>query len=155
MSRFFEGVSDSPAVTETITNVFWPDIALEPTRRVLRLGDTVSLERLSLAVQIAISSVNRELTPVRDRWILSGYARASDVPADTVGGESTIELSYRRAVLSLVGAELAERYRGSDSTANGAAHADQLSPSIDEYRRDARWAISDLLGSRRSKVELI
>jgi hypothetical protein len=62
---------------------------------------------------------------------------------------------YRRAVYSTAGAELAERYRGFDATGSGNANADQLTPTIDEYRRDARWAISDILGLGRTTVELI
>jgi hypothetical protein len=58
-------------------------------------------------------------------------------------------------VYCTAGAELAERYRGLDTTGTGQSAADQLTPVIDEYRRDARWAISDILGLTRTTVELI
>ena len=60
-------------------------------------------------------------------------------------------------VLSAIaaGAELAERYRGLDTTGTGQGAADQQTTSADEYRRDARWSISDILGIPRTTVELI
>ncbi|WP_442965592.1 head completion/stabilization protein [Pseudomonas sp. RIT-PI-r] len=49
-------------------------------------------------------------------------------------------------------AEFAARY---DSTNSGNQNAEELTPSIDELRRDQRWAVRDFLGLGRTTVELI
>lgn len=153
MSGFFAGGTTTAL---TISNDgWWPDIDAHHLAGSLRLGDTVSEERLEVATVNAILSVNRELMRFRDSKILSGHASAAEVPGEQVAGETLLIHRYRRAVYCTVGAELCERYRGLDTTNSGNANADQLTPSIDEYRRDARWAISDILGLGRSTVELI
>ncbi|MCO1344221.1 head completion/stabilization protein [Burkholderia multivorans] len=55
----------------------------------------------------------------------------------------------------LAKATLIERYRDYDTTGDGARRADELEPQSDELRRDARWAISDIVGRPRVTVELI
>lgn len=152
MSGFFAG--GAPA-SLTITNTWWPDIDASHCAGSLRLGDTVSEQRLEVAIVNAMLSVNRELVGYRDSQILAGYASAAEVPGEQINGETLLVHRYRRAVYSTVGAELAERHRGLDTTGAGNIDADQLTPSIDEYRRDARWAISDILGITRTTVELI
>ncbi len=52
-------------------------------------------------------------------------------------------------------AELTERYRSFDASDSANQRADDLTPSIDELRRDQRWAIRDLKGESRVTVELI
>src|SRR5690606_15682376 len=83
-----------------------------------------------------------------------GYERLQDVPAAQLQGLSGLVLLSRRAVYCTAGAELAERFRSYDATAAGNQRADDLTPSIDEYRRDARYAIRDLLGIGHTTVEL-
>ena len=62
---------------------------------------------------------------------------------------------YFRAVAASVGAELNEKYRAYDTTNNGGQKADELTPTIDDYRRDLRFAIRDLKKLRRLNVELV
>jgi len=38
---------------------------------------------------------------------------------------------------------------------SGNKNAEELTPTIDDYRRDLRWAVRDFLGINRSTVELI
>lgn len=153
MSGFFAGGTQTAF---TVSNDgFWPDIDADNLRASLRLGDTVSDARLEVAIVAAMLSVNRELVGYRDRQILSGHGSAAQVPGEQLAGEPLLIHRYRRAVYCTAGAELAERYRGYDNTARGGDSADALTPSIDEYRRDARWAISDILGQTRTTVELI
>ena len=52
-------------------------------------------------------------------------------------------------------AELTDRYRSFDSSSEGDRRANVLEETIGNLRRDARWAIRDLLGLPRSTVELI
>ena len=140
----------------TLTNDgFWPDIDADYLRASLRMDGTVSNARLELAAVNAMLSVNRELAMLRAEYMAEGYATLADVPAAELQGLSGLIHLYRRAIYCTAGAELAERYRSFDATAAGNQRADELTPSIDEYRRDARYAIRDLLGITHSTVELI
>ena len=65
------------------------------------------------------------------------------------------EVLYFRAVAAAVGAELTEKYRAYDTNNNGGQKADDLTPTIDDYRRDLRFAIRDLKKIRRLNVELV
>lgn len=156
MSGFFTGADNTVPSARTLTNVgFWPDIDVDHLQASLRLGDTVSQQRIEVATVNAMQSVNTELADFRVDQEAAGHARADLVPGEMIAGETLLIHRYRRAVYCSVGAELAERYRGSDTTSTGNSHAEALTPSIDEYRRDLRWAISDILGVGRSTVELI
>ena len=140
----------------TLTNDgFWPDLDADHLRASLRMDGTVSNARLEVAAVNAILSVNRELKQLKAQHQADGYATLADVPGAQLQGVSGWVHLYRRAVYCTAGAELAERYRTFDATAAGNARADELTPSIDEYRRDARYAIRDLLGITHSTVELI
>ncbi|MDA7086496.1 head completion/stabilization protein [Pseudomonas sp. SA3-5] len=134
---------------------WWPDLDGEAVRAALRLDSSISSMRLEVALVNAVLSVNRELETYQLAQQALGYAGLADVPGPLIQGVSRPVHLYLRAVYCTAGAELAERYRSYDSTNTGNANAEELTPSIDEYRRDARWAMSDLLGKRRTTVELI
>jgi len=147
-----------PAVAEPhpISNDgWWPDLDGEAVRAALRLDSSISAIRLEVALVNAILSVNRELDTYQVAQLALGYASLAEVPGPQIQNQSRPVHLYLRAVYCTAGAELAERFRSYDSTNSGNANADELTPSIDEYRRDARWAMSDLLGRRRTTVELI
>lgn len=149
-------IATGTAEAFTLTNDgFWPDIDADHLRASLRLDGTASNARLQLAAVSAMLSVNRELASLRAEYQAEGYATLAAVPAAELQGLSGLIHLYRRAIYCTAGAELAERYRSFDATAAGNQRADDLAPSIDEYRRDARYAIRDLLGITHSTVELI
>lgn len=140
----------------TLVNDGWfPDIDADHLRAAMRLDGSITNARLEVAAVNAMITVNRELAAYKAREQANGYAALVDVPAVAIKGESELVHLYRRAVYCTAGAELAERYRSYDATADGNQRADDLTPSVDEYRRDARWAIRDLLGAVRTTVELI
>ena len=91
--------------------------------------------------------------------MLLGHASLADVPAGALNGESVKVHHYRRAVYACVQADLAEAYREIDTTPQSAGKVervtDRLELKVDEHRRNQRWAISDLLGLRRTTVDLI
>lgn len=156
MSAFFNGADTTAPAARMLVNVrFWPDIDVDHLQASLRLGDTVSPQRIEVATVSAMQSVNQELASFRADQEAVGHAQAALIPGETIAGETLLIHRYRRAVYSSVGAELAERYRGSDTTSTGSSHAEALSTTVDEYRRDMRWAISDILSIGRSTVELI
>lgn len=134
---------------------WWPDLDGEAVRAALRLDSSISSMRLEVALVNAVLSVNRELDTYQLAQQALGYASLAEVPGPQIQNQTRPVHLYLRAVYCTAGAELAERYRSYDSSKDGNANADELTPSIDEYRRDVRWAMSDLLGKRRTTVELI
>lgn len=134
---------------------WWPDIDADHLRAAMRLDGSITNARLKVAAVNAMIAVNRELAAYKVREQANGHAALVDVPAVVITGESELVHLYRRAVYCSAGAELAERYRSYDATADGNQRADDLTPSVDEYRRDARWAIRDVLGNAHTTVELI
>ena len=150
------------AATEPpVTNAPWfPDLNPATVRDACRLDGTITPARLLPALKAAMLSVNAELEQYRleqqSRW---GYTSLAEVPAPMVGGESAQVLRYQRAVHACLQADLAEAYRNLDTLPSGTGKESRvlegLAVHVDEHRRNQRWAISDLLGMRRSTVELI
>lgn len=154
MSGFIATGTTPPA--ETIVNDgFWPDVDVEAYRGHMRMDATVSQERLRSSLTAAILSVNDELAQWKALQVEVGHATLAEVPAPQVNQTSRFVLLYQRAVACCAAAELTERYRSFDATDSANQRADDLNPSIDELRRDQRWAIRDFLGARRMTVELI
>lgn len=151
--------ADTPADSEapaTIENDGWfPDISMTAMRDAMRLDGTVTDPRLKLAVIDAIIHVNAELADWQQRQSDAGYPTLEDVPSKKVAGESIYVACYRRAVYSSAKADLIERYRDFDSTQEGNKKAESLESPIDEQRRNAHWAIADIVGRTHITVELI
>lgn len=154
MSGFVAGGS-TPTANHINTDSFWPSIDLDQMREALRIDASVTAPRLETAVIAAAISVNRELRQWRAHHQAAGHATLADVPAETINDQSELVHLYARAIQAATGAEVCERYRSYDSTGSGDRKAEALQFNIDEYRRDQRWAIRDLLGIGRMTVELI
>ncbi|MBN3005571.1 head completion/stabilization protein [Chromobacterium alkanivorans] len=134
---------------------FWPELDPVATRAAMRLDGTVTAERLRGALIEAIASVNSQLAEWRRSQLTAGYASLADVLADEIDGQSIQVQRWQRAVQCLAAANLTERYRSFDSTAAGHKQADELDTTVDDLRRDGRWAICDIVGRGRSTIELI
>lgn len=134
---------------------FWPSIDLDSMRETLRIDSSVTPARLETAVVAGIISVNRDLAKWRSAQQAQGFAALADVPADGYLTSAERQHLYVRAVECAAGAEVSERYRGYDSTSSGNKNAEDSTPTIDEYRRDQRWAVRDFLGKSRTTVELL
>ncbi|PJG82115.1 head completion/stabilization protein [Caviibacterium pharyngocola] len=134
---------------------FFPAISLLNVRNAMRLDGTITNERLKMAVIEAMATVNHNLKPYKDR-IRSGNAfTLEELEDEQINGESITIQRYKRAVYCLACANLQERYRSYDSTKNGAEKAQEFENSVDDLRRDAFFAIRDILGKGRINVELI
>ncbi|MDR3429675.1 head completion/stabilization protein [Silvimonas sp.] len=144
-----------PAESLIPNSGFWPDISTNAARDTLRLDSTVTDTRLKHALVEAMVSTNDELKAYRNGKEAVGLMTLADVPAEQVNGESILLHHYRRAVYCAAKASLLERYRDYDSTASGLKKADALDEQPDQFRRDARWAIRDVLGRSHSTIELI
>lgn len=134
---------------------FFPDIDIDQAYAAMRLDGTVTAQRLRASLVEAVISVNAEL----DAWKVAqqsfGRNTLADVPAPKIDGKSAHLHRYYRAVLCMAVAWLIERYRTIDATAAGDRKAEAENLAVDDLRRDARWAISDLMGVARTTVELI
>ncbi|KAE9526103.1 phage head protein [Testudinibacter aquarius] len=153
MDKLKTQVTENAIADEIITNNgFFPDISLLAIRNAMRLDGTVTNERLKSAVIEAMASVNYDLHPFRQRH--QGNTLAT-VEAETVNGESVLIQRYKRAVYCLTVADLTEQYHSYDATNSGRKEASEQTPLIGELRRNARFAISDILGEVRLTAELI
>ena len=156
MSGFVAGGNGTKAHGGHInTDPFWPSIDLEDVRGTLRIDASVTPIRLETATIAAAIGINREFATWRRVKQADGYATLADVPAEEIENKSELVHLYQRAIYAATGAEICERYRSYDSTNSGNQNADELTPSIDELRRDQRWAVRDFLGLGRTTVELI
>lgn len=138
-----------------VNDGFWPDIDADHLRAAQRIDAAVTNARLEVAAVAAMVAVNRDLSAAKAKWLAAGFGTLAEVPADQIAGASMHVHRYRRAVYSLTSAEVAERYRSYDATNSGAKGADLDEPSADDYRRDARHAVRDILGIGHATVELI
>ncbi len=139
-----------------LTNTeFWPDIDLAKLRDAMRLDGTVTNERLEHAATNAVLQVNMDLIYWKVAFQRSGVEQLEQVPAEHINGQSIYVQLYLRAVYCLTKANLIERYHDFDSTAKGLKGGDELNDSVNDLRRDARFAIRDLLGLNHLTVDLI
>lgn len=134
---------------------WFPSIDPAALRLAERIDNAVTDERLRAVVVNAMMSVDRDLAAWADAHKAAGVAALAALPAPTYDGESRLVALYRRAVYSAAKAEVVERYRDVDTTGAGQRRAEDLEPTVDEHRRNSRWAVSDLLGRTRTTVELI
>jgi len=144
----------APAAAIVTNDGFFPDIDLEQLREQMRLDGTVTLARLRGAVVDAVISVNHELAAWKAGKVAAGVTSLADT-LPKVGGASVYVTLYLSAVHRTAKADLTERYRDYDTTKSGEAKAEQLVDTVGDDRRQARWAIRDILGKPRSTVELI
>jgi Phage head completion protein (GPL) len=148
----------APAAAVVENDGWYVDIQLSQMRDAERLDGTVTEVRLRQAVVAAILHVNNELRDWKLEQIAAGYASLAAVPADRVDRESVNISHYRRAVYCWAKADLTERYRDFDSTAsslNDKKTMDVLDDAPSDQRRNAHWAITDIIGRPHSTVELI
>lgn len=157
MSFTATGTTAAPeAPANTIANDgFFPDIDLAHVRKAARLDGTATDERLRDAVVNAVVSINAELKAFKANHQAAGVDKLIEAPGESIGGEKVSISRYKTAVYRTARADLTERYRSFDATKSGLAEADKNDLSIDDDRREARWAVRDLLGKGRSTVELI
>lgn len=131
---------------------FWPAIAPADCRHVMELDGTITAARLAHVLTEAVISTNRELRAWRIEQEAAGHAALADIPDDEPG---RLPYLYKRAIYSKAKADLMERMLNFDATAAGQKKAESQEPAIDDHRRNARWAVRDMLGIARSSVELI
>lgn len=146
----------NPSAEAIVTNDGWyPDIDPASLRAHIRIRDTVTPDRLRVAIVGAIITVNRQLTGWKAAQLAAGHDTLAAVPANLVDGKSQVVQLYAAAIAAAAKVELVERYRDVDLTAAGQRQVDELEPSIGELRRDMIHAVRDLRGEGRTVVDLI
>lgn len=146
--------ANPPPEADVTNDGFWPDIDVARLRAASRLTGNVTAERLRASVIDAVLSVNGELAIYRAKMLAAGWSHAADI-GETIAGATQLVHRYLRAVISTVQADFAEKYRDWDNTRAGDYRADFEGVAADDFRRNARWAISDILDIGRCTVELI
>ena len=102
----------------------------------------------------AMIDVNDQLKVWKAQQVSQGWTSAEDI-GETVAGKSAIVHRYFRAIASTVQADVAEKYRDWDNTRAGDYRGQGEDEAADDFRRNARWAVSDILGKPRNVVELL
>lgn len=136
-------------------NSFWPDIDLAKFRSAMRVDGTVTPERLRQVVLTAMSEINAELYPWRERQELAGFNSLAEVPGERLAGESARLHHYQNAVWCWTRAVLNERYQDFDATVAAVRRGDELADGTGDLWRDARWAVSRVQNMPHCTVELI
>lgn len=155
--------TEAPAATETLVanDGFFPDVDPADLRDTQRLDGTVTAQRLQAEVVAAVIAINSQLDAWRSERVAEGFATLDAIdaiagkPVAKIGGKSALVQLYTRAVYCTAHAVLIERYRNFDATATARKDDDVARPGAEELRRDALWAVNDILGKRRTTVELI
>lgn len=153
MGEVQQQLNDYDTLDDIISNDgFFPDMSLSQFRNQYRADGTITTQRLQDALIEGMASVNAELSMFKTQ---SKHDSLEQITAPYINGESVLIYRYKRAVSCLALANLYERYASYDSTNDGEKKMALLKDSIDELRRDARFAISDILGRKRVDAELI
>ncbi|HHA2787019.1 TPA: head completion/stabilization protein [Stenotrophomonas maltophilia] len=155
MSSFVANASPVPKQPNVSAGVFWPEIDVALLRETIRVPGDIQAPRMRSTVVSAVMDVTRELEAWQAGKEAAGYATLADVPAQMIDGSTRLVHLFLRAVGCATAVELHERYRSYDATAQGIQRAEELTPTIDEIRRDLRNALCDLQGLPRVTVELI
>ena len=146
-------VEDYGQGEDIITNDgYFPDLKISDFRNQTRIDGTVTTARLKDALIEAIASVNYELRTFK---VQNPVAMLALVDSIKINRESILIQRYKRAVHCLAAANLYERYAGYDNTNDGEKKMELLQESIGQLRRDARFAVADILNKNRINVELI
>lgn len=155
MSSFVANASPAAKQPNVTAGTFWPEIDVVALREAIRVPGDIPAPRMRSTVVSAVMDVTRELEAWQAGKEAAGYATLGDVPAQMIDGSTRLVHLFLRAVGCATAVELHERYRSYDATAQGNQRAEELTPTIDEIRRDLRNAICDLQGLPRVTVELI
>lgn len=134
---------------------FYPGVDLTHMRETMRIGEVVTQARLTEVAKVGMVATGRELRRWRAVQVAAGAATLDAIEAEQIDFENVLIVSYRRAVYSYAAAELAETHRDITATGDGADRGEQKALTADEHRRNATYAIRDILDVERVDSELI
>lgn len=134
---------------------FFPNLSLMEFRTGMRVDSVTTKERAIHALYRAMLEVNGRLWAWVSQQQQAGIASLENAPQKSGHPSGALKKLYFTAVWSLAKAELVERLPDYDTTNAGKEKADTQEPSTETYRRDASWAINDIIGAARTTIELI
>lgn len=147
--------ADPTPAQPLVNNGFWPEVDPADFRLTQRLGEAITNARIMHALGAAMADLNRELADWQATQQDAGAATATDVKTPAWAVPDHYETLYKRAVYAYAHANLWERYRDFSATGEDQYRVDAREASADDLRRDARWAIHEIIGRSHSTVELI
>jgi hypothetical protein len=158
MSMIATGGPAAPPLEDTLPNSpWWPAVSFAAYRAASRIDRTASDPQAYAMLCEAVGSVNAQLSG----WLALRKSAdplivaLADLPDPEHQPAGWYTDRYLRAVHSTADALLAESYRDFDSSAEGDRRADAMEGRIDAYRREAQYAVADITGQRRRRVELL
>ena len=150
------GPGETTTPPDAITNNgFWPDVEPADFRDAERVDQSITDTRVEHALRVALADINRQLADWQQARQDDGATTLGDVTAPTWAPAGHYALLYRRALYATAMASLMERYRDYSATGEGDERGEAKDLAADDYRRDARWAVAEILGERHTTVELI
>lgn len=152
----------TPAPPSSETSVlagddFFPTIDPAKFLIEMRVVSQITPERVRNALIDAMLDVDRDedLVRLKEGWTAAGHTTLADVPAATFGGEHKLVFLYRRAVYCFAKSALDEKYRDNATTDAGERRAEGVDVTVGSHMRNARNALSDLVGRRRATIDLL
>lgn len=141
---------------QLIQNDGWfPEVAMADARQLERVSHAVTGERLRHALLVAMLDINGRLADWQSAQLAAGHASMAAAMPLLIDNKPKGEQLYLRAVMCLAHASLADRYVDFDASGHHADKQSEVQQISDGLRRDASWAVSDILGLSRTTVELI
>lgn len=147
---FVANGNNTPSQINIKSDPFYPSIALDHIREIVRIDGAVTNLRLQQAIIEEVIDVNRLLKVLKDKATV-----LSDLSTSEINDKPETDYLYLSAVANGVAAKINENYRNYDSSNSGAQKAEEAEYTVDDYRRNKQWAILQLLGENHSVVELI
>lgn len=156
------GLVATPSIASTEAAIvinsdgWFPAVSLKAVREDLVLDGTITTERLRRAIRHGIAQVNNELRAWKDAQVqATGAENLLAVPSETIDGEHVKAGFYFRAVCGYVEADIFEKHRGYDLTAEGQRRAEMIEARIGEARRNAFYALQDIRDLPHTVSELV
>lgn len=155
MSLVAYGNNATTAADPIDNNGFWPSVDPAKFRDEHRIDTTITQPRVLTALKVAMASLNRQLAEWQLEQVAAGHTSADNVPIEAwqIAGHHT--LLYVRAVYAEAHANILERYRDYSATADGDERGEAKNDAAEDYRRDSRWAVAEIVGRTHTTVELI
>ncbi|MDO7473679.1 head completion/stabilization protein [Acinetobacter baumannii] len=147
---FVANGNNTPSQIEIKSDPFYPSVALDRIREIVRIDGAVTNERLKQTIIEEVIDINRLLIRLKDQ-----ASKLSDLSKLQVNDLPETDFLYLSAIANGVASKVNENYRNYDSSDSGVKKAKEAECTVDDYRRNKQWAIQQLLGENHTVVELI
>lgn len=136
-----------PADKDSIVpfDAFYPTLSLTHFRKVMRVDDTVSHDRIIEQMQAAMMTIANDASAWREQQTAQKLEQISTEKAT----------AYRMAVYNRTKAFIIENYRDIDTTNDGHAKAESMESRIDTYLQRSREMQRILVSKPRTTIKLV